>query len=76
MIARKADEPITIERIEQALRDVAYIIAEYGEVQCVPLMERLERELKLYKEARDPVSRARAILKEHADRSKEITSHD
>ena len=66
------DKPVTEERIEQALRDVAYIISEFGCVEYAPLMERLERELQLYREARDPVSRARAILKQHAERTKEI----
>lgn len=72
MIAAKPDKPVTAERIEQALHDIAYIIAEYGRTEYAPLMERLEKELQYYREARDPISRARAILKEHAKREKEI----
>jgi hypothetical protein len=31
------------------------------------LMERLEKEMEQYREGRDPLSRARAILKAHAE---------
>ena len=63
---------------------VAYVISTYGETQYLPLMERLERELLMFKEGRDPVSRARAILQVHAgdqgrrggDHSAPIASHD
>ena len=61
------DAPITEARIRHALVAVAYIISTYGEVEYLPLMERLERELERYKEGRDPLSRARAILKAHAE---------
>ncbi|UGY28172.1 hypothetical protein HU675_0016205 [Bradyrhizobium septentrionale] len=61
------DAPITEARIRQALVAVAYIIATYGETEYVALLERLEAELERYREGRDPVSRARAILQAHAD---------
>ncbi|MET3970816.1 hypothetical protein [Bradyrhizobium sp. S3.9.1] len=56
------DAPITEARIRQALLAVAYVISEHGRTEYGPLMERLEQELAMYREARDPLSRARAIL--------------
>jgi hypothetical protein len=61
-----SDQPITEARIRQALVTVASIISTYGETEYLPLMERLEKELERYKEGRDPLSRARAILKAYA----------
>ncbi|MGY8633835.1 hypothetical protein RAD15_15265 [Bradyrhizobium sp. 14AA] len=57
-----ADSPITEESIRRALLVVARVITECNRPEYGPLLERLERELQMYKEARDPVSRARAIL--------------
>jgi hypothetical protein len=59
------DALITEERIRQALVTVAHIISTFNEVEYLPLMERLERELERYREGRDPLSRARAILQAH-----------
>ena len=53
---------VMVERLEAAVRVVAYAISTYGEVEYAPLLDRLEKELSYYKEGRDPVSRARAIL--------------
>ena len=61
------DAPITEARIRRALVTVAHIIATYGETEYLPLMERLEKELERYQQGRDPVSRAVAILKAHAE---------
>jgi len=66
------DKPITAAEIEEVLVTVAYVIAEHGRTEYGPLLERLERELQKYKKARDPVSRARAILADHAAREKSI----
>jgi hypothetical protein len=67
------DQPITQARLQQALVAVAYVISEYGRTEYGPLLERLERELLMYREARDPVSRARRILDEdQATREKSI----
>ena len=66
------DKPITAAEIEEVLVTVAYVVAECGRIEYGPLLERLERELETYKEARDPVSRARAILADHAAREKSI----
>lgn len=63
---------VTAEAIEEALQFIAHLIADEGKVEYTPLMDRLEKELKLYREARDPVSRARAILADHAAREKSI----
>ncbi|WP_210421621.1 hypothetical protein [Bradyrhizobium japonicum] len=60
------DAPITEARIRRALVAVAYVISTYGEVEYLPLMERLEAELERHREGRDAVSRARAILQAHA----------
>ncbi len=57
------DALITEARSRQALVTVAHIIAVYGEVEYLPLMERLEAELARYRDGRDPRSRALAILK-------------
>ena len=62
----QGDQPITEARIKQALVAVAYIISTYGETEYLPLMERLEKELEQHREGRDPLSRARAILKTYA----------
>jgi hypothetical protein len=67
------EKPVTLEEIEQALRNVAYVISEHGRVEFLPIMERLEREIKAYRDAQDPVSRARAILDEY--KKKEIAHH-
>jgi hypothetical protein len=45
-----------------AIGVVANAICTYNEVEYSPLLDRLEKELAYYKERRDPVSRARAIL--------------
>jgi hypothetical protein len=66
------DEPITAERIEQAMLVVARVISECNRPEYGPLLERLERELQMYREARDPISRARAVLAAHAAREKAI----
>lgn len=65
--SKPIDAPITEARIRRALVTVAHIISTFGETEYQPLMERLERELERYKEGRDPVSRARAILKTYAE---------
>jgi hypothetical protein len=62
----QSEQPITEARIRRALVTVAHIISTYGETEYLSLMERLERELERHREGRDPVSRARAILKAHA----------
>ena len=60
-------------RIRQALVAVAYVISKHGRTEYGELLERLERELLMYREARDPMSRARAILDEdQAAREKAI----
>lgn len=60
------DAPITEERIKRALLVVARVISECNRPEYGPLLERLERELKTYKEAGDPLGRARAVLKAYA----------
>lgn len=61
------DAPITEVRIQRALVAVAYVISECGRSEYGPLLERLEHELERHREGRDPLSRARAILKAHAE---------
>ena len=56
---------ITRERIEHALTLMAYIISSTGKTQFTPIMERLERELEIYRNAADPLARARKILEGH-----------
>jgi hypothetical protein len=58
-------KPITRERIEHALTLMAYIISTTNKTQFTPIMERLERELETYRNAADPISRARKILEDH-----------
>ena len=54
------DEAITAERIEHAMVLLAYMIANgQAAPETVRLLDRLERELAIYKTERDPVSRAR-----------------
>ncbi|WP_152535719.1 hypothetical protein [Bradyrhizobium sp. Ai1a-2] len=66
---RANDEPITEARIKRALLVVARVISECDRPEYGPLLERLERELQMFMEGRDPVSRARAILAEHSDKA-------
>ncbi|MET4244598.1 hypothetical protein [Bradyrhizobium sp. RT10b] len=61
------EQPITEARIKRALLVVAHIIATYGEVEYVAVLERLEAELEQFRQGRDPLSRARAILKAYAE---------
>lgn len=56
------ERTIMVERLENAIQVVARVIVTYGEVEYAPLLDRLEKELAYFREARDPVSRARAIL--------------
>lgn len=58
-----ADE-ITADRIQHAMVLMAFLVAS-GQPRLVPLLDRLEAELALYKQERDPVSRARRILLDH-----------
>ena len=57
-----APDEVTEERLETAIVVVARAIAETGETNWVPLLERLEGELEKMKTARDGVSRAREIV--------------
>jgi hypothetical protein len=56
------ERAVMVGRLENAIRVVAYVIATHNEVGYAPLLDRLEKELTYYREGRDPVSRARAIL--------------
>jgi hypothetical protein len=62
MMITQNERLVMVGRLEDAIRVVAYAICTYGEVEYGPLLDRLEKELSYYKEGRDPVSRARAIL--------------
>lgn len=55
-------QPMTTERIERALRDVAAIVAAPGGEAYVPLFERLERELAERQSRQDAIARARAMV--------------
>lgn len=57
-------EPISEERIEGALRIVAYIIDLHGEVY-LPIFERLENELIAARKRRAPAERARRLLESY-----------
>ena len=61
----EAEAPITAERIEHAMVLLAFIMTSTGQARLAPLLDRLERELAVYKHARDPLSRARRILADH-----------
>jgi len=58
------DQPITAERIERALVVLAQLMELEQEPRYAPLLDRLERELAVYKQERDPISRARRILRD------------
>jgi hypothetical protein len=57
-----AGNEVTVERLEAAIRTVAYVIDKHNDIGYAPLLDRLEKELAYYREGRDPLSRARAIL--------------
>lgn len=57
------ERAVMVGRLESAIRIVAYAICTHGEVEYAPLLDRLEKELAYYREGRDPISRARAILR-------------
>lgn len=69
MSKRRHDEPVTLERLLQAQRAVAYCIAMDGPVY-VPLLERLEREIAALRASEDWVSHAHRILEDHAATSR------
>lgn len=60
---RRGDKPVTPERIERALRLVAYLVArdEGGEVY-LPILDRLEEELAECRRRERPRDRARRLL--------------
>ena len=58
------DRPITAGRIERALVVLAQLMELEQEPRYAPLLDRLERELAVYKQERDPISRARRILRD------------
>jgi hypothetical protein len=64
---KPTDALITEARIRHALVTVAHVISKHGRTEYGPLLERLEKELEQYREGRDPLSRARAILKAYAE---------
>jgi glycosyltransferase A (GT-A) superfamily protein (DUF2064 family) len=57
------DAAAMVRRLEAAIRTVAYVMDKHNEPGHAPLLDRLEKELAYYREGRDPLSRARAILK-------------
>lgn len=63
---RQGGDVVTEARLEAAIREVAWAIAQTGEVTHVPLLERLEAELAKMRDARDGVSRARQITESYA----------
>lgn len=60
---RRGGEPVTPERIERALCLVAYLVArdDEGEVY-LPILDRLEGELRTIRMAESPRERARRLL--------------
>jgi hypothetical protein len=58
---RKANEPVTLVRLERALAAISYAILLDGPVYA-PIMERLEREIAAWHAKDDIVSRARQHL--------------
>lgn len=60
------EEAVTLERIERALRFVAYLVArdDEGEVY-VPILDRLEEELAECRRRELPRDRARRLLAAH-----------
>lgn len=65
-------DEVTEERLEAAIVVVARAIAESGEVTWVPLLERLEIELKKMKDARDGLTRARQITEDYRVKGRAI----
>ena len=72
---QQKERAIMVERLENAIGVVAYAICTYNEVEYAPLLDRLEKELAYYKERRDPVSRARAILQVSSYRVRDIARY-
>lgn len=65
-------DEVTEERLERAIVVVAWAIDDTGEMRWVPLLERLEAELKKMKDARDGVTRARQITESYKGKGKAI----
>lgn len=65
-------KPVTAERIERALDVLARIMIELGEegLRCLPIYERLEKELAAIKSGQDKM----AAVQERAKRSKDQTA--
>jgi hypothetical protein len=55
----------TRDDVQRALRYVAHLIVDKGMVEYLPLLERIERDYRKFEtnDTRDPVDKARAILK-------------
>ena len=62
-----ASNPITVERLERALRTIARIVASPGGEVFVPVFERIESELEKRKRVEDARERARALLRRSDD---------
>lgn len=58
----QSDREVMVARLESAIQVVARVIVTHKAPEYAPLLDRLEKELAYYREARDPISRARAIL--------------
>ena len=58
-------ELVTIERVQRALITAATLVDLYGD-ECLPIFERLERELLAMERSQSAIERAKQISKRHA----------
>lgn len=66
-----AAKPVTAERIERALDNLARIMVEFGDegTKLLPIYERLEEELTAIKSGEDKMAAVRDRLKRSRDRT-------
>lgn len=71
MTSAHKPQPVTAERIENALDTLARLMIDLGPEgeRCIPIFERLEQELAAIKSGQDKMSAVRDRLKRSQDRT-------
>jgi hypothetical protein len=65
--APNAGDELTADRIERTMVLLAFAMSATGMKELAPLLDYLEREVAAYRNAPDPLDRARMILERHTE---------